>query len=93
MGIKRPVAIVIVALAVAALIVSGASAAKPKPYKGIGGSTQGAVAKGAAASPANTARSSGPLPFTGLSLGLFGLGGAALIVTGVTLNRASRKRV
>ena len=91
MGIKRPLSILVVALAVAALIVSGASAGKPKPYKGIGGSTQGAVAQGAA-SPANTARASGPLPFTGLSLGLFGLGGAALIVTGVTLNRASRKR-
>ena len=79
----------LVVLATAALLVSGAAAKKPKGYNGIAGGTQGLVQKGAKSKPTKTV---GSLPFTGMDLGIFAAGGAALILAGYSLNRASRKR-
>ena len=45
--------------------------------------------KGAKSTPTKTV---GSLPFTGMDLGIFAAGGAALILAGYSLNRASRKR-
>ena len=76
-------------LAMAALLVSSAAAKKPKGYNDIAGGTQGLVQKGATKTPTKTV---GSLPFTGMDLGIFAAGGAALILAGYSLNRASRKR-
>lgn len=76
-------------LAMAALLVSSAAAKKPTGYNGIAGGTQGLVQKGATKTPTKTV---GSLPFTGMDLGIFAAGGAALILAGYSLNRASRKR-
>ena len=76
-------------LATAALLVSGAAAKKPPGYAGIAGGNEGLVQKGAKSPPTKTV---GSLPFTGMDLGIFAAGGAALILAGYSLNRASRKR-
>jgi hypothetical protein len=76
-------------LATATLFVSGAAAKKPTGYNAIAGSTEGLVQKGTKSIPTKTV---GSLPFTGMDLGIFAAGGAALILAGYSLNRASRKR-
>jgi hypothetical protein len=85
---KGRAAVIAVVAAFALLLVSSALATKPQGYQTKAGSTQGAV-EGAVH---RTVKPGGTLPFTGLDLGLFAAGGAALIIVGYQLSRMSRRR-
>jgi len=85
---KGRAAVIVTVVAFALLVTSSAFATKPPAYQGKAGSTQGAV-EGAVQ---HTTKPGGTLPFTGLDLGLFAAGGAALIVVGYQLTRLGRRR-
>lgn len=81
-------AVLTLGFAVLALIFVGSALAgsKPPAYQGTAGNTQGTVQKGAQPSTGTT-NTVGQLPFTGLDLGLFAAGGAALVAAGFSLRR------
>jgi len=88
MRTANKVLIAISVVAISLTIAANAFAKKPKPYQGTAGATQSAVQRGVSA----TSTSGGTLPFTGVDLGLFAAGGAALLVVGYSMSRAGRRR-
>jgi hypothetical protein len=85
---KARAAVIVAVIAFVLVAAAGAFAKKPRAYEGKAGSTQGAV-QGAVKHPV---KPGGTLPFTGLDLGLFAAGGAALIVVGYQFTRLGRRR-
>jgi hypothetical protein len=82
---------VVVATATIALALAGAALAgsgKSPGYQGPGESVQGQVEQGVLGAET----SGGTLPFTGLELSVFVIGGVALILTGTGFYRLSRRR-
>jgi hypothetical protein len=83
--------VVALALMLALTVTGVAAAKKPVPYQGVAGKTQALLASGGTPSstPAPTVST---LPFTGIDLGLFAVGGLVLVAAGYSLNRRGRHR-
>ena len=80
--------IVAVASATVALALVGVALGKSPGYQGPAESVQGQVQQGVLGAQT----SGGTLPFTGLELTVFVIGGVALILTGTGFYRLSRRR-